>query len=204
MAHHEGSLTGYPKTIHCKDKTEIVVRPMVYDDLDRVRTFFSSLPRQDRLFLKDDVTRPEVFARWFAELDYERKLPLMAVSGDVVAGHALLDAAQARWSPHVAEIRVVVAPAFKKRAVGTILTRELFDQAATRGFEKVVAQMMDNQIAARKMFERIGFKVEAELEEHVKDLDGHKHTLVLMSAKLDDAWGKMQQMLEDFAPWLAG
>lgn len=193
-------LMHYPRKVAIRDG-EVEVRPMVADDFDRVRVFFTNLPRADRLFLRHDVTRPEVFTRWFAKLDYGSKLPLMALQGDAVVGHALLDGEQQSWSPHVAEIRVVVADDFKKRAVGTVLAREIFDQAIARGYEKVIARMMNNQAAAKRMFERMGFAVEAELKDHVRDLDGKKHNLLIMSCALDDAWAKMEELLQDFSPW---
>ncbi|HNS98026.1 MAG TPA: GNAT family N-acetyltransferase [Polyangiaceae bacterium] len=195
------TLAHYPKTVSIVDG-QVVIRPMAQEDFDGVRRFFEQLPRQDRLFLRHDVLRPEVFSRWFAELDYGKKLPLMALHGEQIVGHALLDGEQRSWSPHVAEIRVVVADAFKKRAVGTVLARELFDQAMARGYEKAMASMMDSQKAARRMFERMGFRVEAELKDHVKDLDGKKHNLVLMSCMLEDAWEKMSELLQDFSPWV--
>ena len=86
--------------------------------------------------------------------------------------------------------------------MGTVLARELFDQAMARGYEKAMASMMDSQKAARRMFERMGFRVEAELKDHVKDLDGKKHNLVLMSCMLEDAWEKMSELLQDFSPWV--
>ncbi|MCU0691398.1 MAG: GNAT family N-acetyltransferase [Polyangiaceae bacterium] len=201
MRNENPKLAQYPKKVAIQGDAQVTIRPMEEDDFDRVRTFFNNLPREDRLFLRHDVTRPEVFARWFAELDYTKKLPLMALHGDAVVGHALLDAEQKGWSPHVAEIRVVVADAFKKRAVGKVLAREIFDQAIARGYEKVIAQMMNNQAAARRMFERMGFIVEAELRDHVRDLDGKKHNLLIMSCALDDAWAKMEELLQDFSPW---
>ena len=56
-------------------------------------------------------------------------------------------------------------------------------------------------MAVRKMCERLGFQVEAELKNHVKDLDGKKHTLVMMTCSLDDAWHAMELLLQDVAPW---
>lgn len=201
MHRQDPKLAHYPKTVAVRDG-EIVVRPMTTDDFDRVRVFFADLPRADRLFLRHDVTRPEVFTRWFSELDYGKKLPLMALYQDKLVGHALLDGELRSWSPHVAEIRVVVADDFKKRAVGTVLAREIFDQAIARGFEKAVAKMMHTQVNARHMFERMGFRVEAELKDHVKDLDGKKHNLLIMSCALEDAWDKMEMLLQDFSPWV--
>ena len=194
------SLEHYPKTVSIKDGS-IEVRPMTHDDFDIVREFFTTLPKQSRLFLRDDVTKPEVFTKWFANMDYEKKLPLLALADGKLVGHALLDGQQGGWSPHVAEIRVVVAPDFSKRAVGTVLAREVFDQAIARGFQKAVAQIMDTQTGARRMFERMGFTVEATLKGHVRDLDGNTHNLLIMTCQLEDVWSKMEELLQDFSPW---
>lgn len=201
MADVDLSLEKYPKRVKCEGGLTLLVRPMKHDDFDRVRAFFAALPSADRLFLRDDVTRPEVLARWFANLDYAQKLPLMALDGDAVVGHALLDGEQRGWSRHVAEVRVVVADGYKKRSVGSLLARELFDIANSRGYEKVIARMMDTQTAAQKMFERMGFSVEARLSGHVKSLDGERHDLLIMTCKLDDAWARMEELLADISPW---
>ena len=79
------TLAHYPKTVSIVDG-QVVIRPMAQEDFDGVRRFFEQLPRQDRLFLRHDVLRPEVFSRWFAELDYGKKLPLMALHGEHPGG----------------------------------------------------------------------------------------------------------------------
>ncbi len=201
MAKADTGMEKFPKKVKGEGGLTLTVRPMTHDDFDRVRAFFAALPSADRLFLRHDVTRPEVLARWFANLDYGQKLPLMALDGDKVVGHALLDGEQQGWSPHVAEVRVVVAQAYKQRSVGSLLARELFDIAIARGYEKIMARMMDTQPAAQKMFERMGFVVEARLAGHVKDLQGEQHDLLIMTCKLDDAWARMEELLADISPW---
>lgn len=199
MPQRDFQLAKYPKTIQCRDGLEVTVRPMEAGDFDIVRAFFTNLPMEDRLFLRDDATRPEVLAGWFVGLDYAKRIPILALHGGEVVGHALLDGEQRGWSRHVAEVRVVVADAYKKRAVGSVLARELFDLANSMGFEKVIGQMMDTQSAARTMFERMGFVAEARLAGHIKDLSGEKHDLLIMSCSLDDAWARMQELLDDIS-----
>jgi L-amino acid N-acyltransferase YncA len=198
----ESAHATYPKTLSCKDGTRVTLRPMEARDLEPVKKLFMTLPRADRLFLRYDVTDPKVFDRWVEELDNPRKLRLLAFdeSGRLV-GHGLLEPERHNWSPHVAEARVVVAESFKRRSLGTLLLRELVDQASVRNYDKLSTHMMDSQTGARKMCELAGFKAEAELKGHVKDLDGKKHNLLIMCCSLDDAWDKMQMLLEDFAPW---
>ncbi len=177
------------------------LRPMQAGDLDAVRAFFAALPRADRLFLRYDVTDATAFESWLPQLDNPRQLRLLAFSGARVVGHALLEPERHNWSPHVAEARVVVAQDLKRQSLGTLLLRELVDQASVRNYDKLSTHMMDTQVVARKMCERAGFTVEAELKHHVKDLDGNKHNLIIMCCNLDEAWHRMELLLEDFAPW---
>ena len=197
----EQSHATYPRTVHCKDGSEILLRPMQAGDLEAVKAFFGTLPRADRLFLRYDVTDPTVFERWLGQFEDKQQLRLLAFCEGQLVGHGKLEPERHNWSPHVAEVRVVVAEVFKRRSLGTLLVRELVDQASVHNYDKLSTHVMDTQVAARKMCERAGFHVEAELKNHVKDLDGRKHNLLIMCCNLDEAWHKMELLLADFAPW---
>ena len=59
------------------------------------------------------------------------------------------------------------------------------------GFEKLTARMTLDQNAAITVFEELGFKREAMLRDHVKDRDGKKHDLLILS---HDVEGFLAQM----------
>jgi RimJ/RimL family protein N-acetyltransferase len=84
------------------------------------------------------------------------------------------------WSPHVGEIRMVVSTDVRGQGVGRALSHETFALALGAGLEKIVAQMTVDQIGAIALFESLGFKAEALLREHVRDLDGRKHDIVVL------------------------
>ena len=197
--HHET----WPRTIRCKGNLDVTLRPMREADIESVKAFFSDLPREDRLLLRYDVSRNAPFVEAFVmeSLKDARFLRLLAFHEGRLVGHGLLEPDRHLWSPHVAEVRVIVRDDFKRHSLGSILLRELVDQAALRNFDKLTVHLMDGQMAVRKMCERLGFQVEAELKNHVKDLDGKKHTLVMMTCSLDDAWHAMELLLQDVAPW---
>jgi len=46
--------------------------------------------------------------------------------------------------------------------------------------EKLSVQMTVDQQAAIALFESLGFKAEALLREHVRDIDGRKHDIVVL------------------------
>ena len=62
-----------------------------------------------------------------------------------------------------------------------VLTNEAFHAAVDMGVEKMVAQMTPDQERAIGVFYRMGFEQEAHLRDHVRDRDGRKHDLIVLS-----------------------
>jgi L-amino acid N-acyltransferase YncA len=191
---------GYPLEVGLRDGTQVQIRPMELKDGPAVLAFFRALPEEDRLFLRDDVTRPEWLDRFVHQIDYNRMVPLVATqSGKVIANAALYRALHG-WSAHVGEIRVAVARELQGKGLGTILVRELVRIATDVGLEKMVASVVDNQAGARRAFEKLGFHAEAVLKGHVKDIHGCRRDLVILANDVSHIWEAMESLLRDYSP----
>ncbi len=188
----------YPRVVRVKKGTSVTIRPLTKDDGSALFAFFSTLPDDDRLFLKEDVANREVIDRWIADLDYERVLPLIAEKNSLIVGDATLHFNKFGWSRHTAEIRCVVAKAYQKRGLGTLLMRELLSHAERKGVGKICAEVMDTQKSAQAAFERLGFKKAAELKDFVTDLTGETHNLVVMVNDVSELWKKMEELLLEY------
>lgn len=191
-------MSTYPKKVLLKNQDAVTIRPVEKRDASLLLEFFRGLPEEDRLFLKDDVTKEEIIQRWMEEIDYSKVFPLIAIIQDKIIGDATLHFSRTGWSKHLAELRCVVARQYQKMGLGTLLMRELVSYAQQKGVEKIVAQMMDIQIGAQKAFEKIGFKKEAELRGFVMDLLGKKHNLIIMVNDTAELWKKMEDVLLDY------
>jgi L-amino acid N-acyltransferase YncA len=187
----------YPKQFKLKDNTVITLGPMVKEDEPRLLEFFRRLPDEDRLFLKEDVTRPEIIHRWIEELNYDRVLPILAESGGTIIGDATLHAHSSGWMRHVGEIRCVVAREYQRKGIGVLLVRELLDEATHRGLRKIQTQFLDNQIGAMQAFERVGFLREAVLKKMAEDLNGKEHDIIIMTNNVSELWQKMEDLILD-------
>ena len=183
------------KKIQLKDGTNIVIRPLSKLDGPALLKFFASVPEDDRLFLKDDVTKKEVIDRWINDLDYDTVLPLIAEKGATILGDATIHFHKYRWQLHMAEIRCVVAREYQQKGIGTALMRELVSFAEQKGVSIIRANMMDIQKSAQKAFVRLGFKKEAELKDFLIDKDGKTHNLILMVNNVSDLWKQMEDLL---------
>jgi ribosomal protein S18 acetylase RimI-like enzyme len=92
---------------------------------------------------------------------------------------------QARWTRRVGEIRVQVAPAFRGLGLGRYLSTEIFHLGQARGLKKMAAMMTPDQTGARAAFEKLGFQVEALLQDWVEDRSGRPRDLLVMSYDLE-------------------
>jgi RimJ/RimL family protein N-acetyltransferase len=186
-------LKGFPKKITLRDRTVVTLRPMVREDEAALLVFFRGLLPEDRQFLKDDVTRPEIIAAWARELNYDRVLPILAEFEGRIIGDATLHRQAYGWMRHVGEIRVVTDAYFRRRGLASAMAREIFYLALQAGLDKMVAEMVADQIAAIKVFEKLGFQQEARLANHIVDLQGRKHDLVIMTTDIPTLMHKMQE-----------
>jgi len=151
----------YPKDVKLKDGSTVTLKPFERKDKEALFTFFQRLPEGDRLFLKDDVSDPSVIERWATELNYDRIYPLLAWKGNDIVADATLHKNLGGWMKHVGTIRIVVAKDFHRKGLGSLLANELFLHALKSGLEKVVAEVMESQPGAKRVFEKLGFKLEA-------------------------------------------
>jgi len=186
-------LKGLPKQITLRDCTLVTVRPMVREDKEELLAFFRRLPAEDRQFLKHDVTQAEIVEAWTRGLDYDRVLPILAEFEGRIVGNATLHRQAYGWMRHVGEIRVVTDAYFRRRGLASAMAREIFYLALQFGLDKMVAEMAADQIAAIKVFEKLGFQQEACLANHVVDLQGRKRDLVVMTTDIPALMQKMQE-----------
>ncbi len=195
-------LEGFPQDHALRDGSVVVIKPLEVDQASAVLKFYRSLPEEDRLFLRDDVTKPEWLRRFVARIELGEVLSLVAERGGKIVGEATLYRAQHGWTKHVAEIRVAVAPDLRREGLGYTLARELVRIATRTGVEKLVIQVVENQIGARKMFRKLGFRQEAVLRGHVKDIHGSKRDLIVAANDISHIWDAMESLVSDFSPSL--
>jgi len=190
-------MSRYPKTVTIKDGTEVTLRLMVREDEDKLLSFFRSVPDEDRIFLADDVTNRAVIRRWVRELDYESVLPILAEKEEKIIADVTLRTNRMGWMRHVGEIRCVVALEHRRQGLATIMVSRLIEHAVLMGLDKIVFRAMDTQTGAIKAMEALGFTKEAVLRDHVTDLRGRPHNLVIMTNYVAELWRKMEDAILD-------
>ena len=171
----------YPRQVKAKDGRRITLRLMEASDTDEILAFARSLPPDDLLFLRRDITLPEVVNQWVRDIEEERTVTVLAEDEGKLAGYGALHFNEVLWTGHVGEIRMLVAPDYRRLGLGSRLASELFAVAKDLGLKKIMVQMTPDQQGARVTFERLGFRPEAILTDFVLARDGKTRDLLIMS-----------------------
>jgi L-amino acid N-acyltransferase YncA len=185
-------LVVYPKGVTLSGGHAVTLRWLAPRDREEVWRFFERVPEGDRAFLKEDVMSRAEVERWLDRLDPNRETVVVAEAAPQIVGTAILERQRYGWAQHVGEIRIVVDPDRRRQGLGYVLAEEVFMLAVKLGLEKIVAAMMADQASAVRVFERLGFRAEALLRDHVKDRHGRKHDLLLMAHSVDDFMSRSQ------------
>jgi RimJ/RimL family protein N-acetyltransferase len=181
----------YPRKIDT-ERGAITLRVMTPADEGAVLNFARSLPPHDLLFLRRDITNEKVLSAWVRQLEAGEITSLLAFDGDEIVGCTAVVTDAHSWSPHLGELRVLLAPRLRERGLGRTLIQECFIVALIMKLEKLCAQMTADQQGAIAVFEGMGFRPEALLKDHVKDTTGEKHDIVILSHDVAEFAARME------------
>jgi RimJ/RimL family protein N-acetyltransferase len=171
----------YPHTVTLRDGTAVALRLMTAADAGRIAAFARSLPEDDLLFLRMDITDPSAVALWVRNLEAGLATTVIAEANGETVGYASLVQNRVAWQRHLGEIRAQVGPSYRSRGRGRARAGAIVAIGRERGLRKIVAQMTTDQKGAQATFERLGFKPEALLQDFVVDHAGRTRDLVVMA-----------------------
>jgi len=186
------------KKVKLKDGSEVLIRKLGKDDKSRSLAFFRALPKEDRAYLRVDVTKPEIVERRIQTMESDRIMRLVAVNDEQIVADGSLELESRDWQKHVAELRLIVARPFQRKGLGMLMARELYMLAASKKVEEIIVKIMGPQIGAQSIFKRLGFHQDAVLHDYVQDIDGTKQDLVLMRCDLESLWQRLDDFMTDF------
>jgi len=181
------------RTVKLKDGSEVVIRPLEQRDLDRARAFFHGLPKKDREYLRRDVRQTAAVEQMLEAVARGQAQRIVALAGRKIVAEGALELEPHAWKRHVGELRLVVARPYQRKGLGMLMARELYHLAAAAKLEELIVRMMRPQIAARKIFRRLGFHDEVLLHDYVRDLGGAKQDLILMRCDLGALWQELEE-----------
>lgn len=171
----------YPRDVKLPGGQSVHLRLMTADDAPAMLEFAQGLNEEDLLFLRMDITAPDVVDRWVESLESGQRVSVLAESNGRLIGYGSLNRTKLTWTRHQGEIRVIISPSERRTGLGSTLAEEVYHVARDLDLTKIVAQMPVSQPGGRRLFESLGFKPEALLTDWVIDREGTTHDLLIMS-----------------------
>lgn len=190
----------FPRALSLAHGVTVNVRLAGPGDERALLDFYRTLPLEDRLSLKDDVTTDGWATRFMRRIACGEVRSLIAERDGRVVAEATLARATHGWSVHVAELRVAVARIVRRQGLGSALAGLLVEMAIDEGVDKLVVQVVEHQVAALQVFRKLGFQPEAVLRRHVKDVSGTRRDLLVLANDLSHAWIAMEALIADIPP----
>jgi len=181
----------YPKEIMTKDGTPILIRPFAKEDQTKLREFFSRISEDERWFIRDDLSDPEIMDKWMQGSDYSRTIPLIAVKQEdgTILGNVILYMRLSDCVSHVAHLRIVIDPEFRQQRLGTWMLIDAIKLAMDLGLEKLIAEFVGGvDDAAMAAAQRLDFFEKGILPDHFKDQHGRYRDLVIMVKNFHRDW----------------
>jgi L-amino acid N-acyltransferase YncA len=166
---------------------------MSQEDSRAFSRFASKVPEGERRFLKEDLDDVEEIA---PAQDRAGRRARRLVAADETGGIVGVAGAfpGSGWSAHVAEIRVLVSAAHRRRGLGRDLARAAVVEALELGCSQAYVEVIAEQEALVAMFQDLGFEPAALLPDFVRDGTGEFHDLMLLTLRADDQW-RLNQVL---------
>ena len=142
-------MAAYPKELECeitlRDGSRLRLRPIRAADQDRLIAFHDRLSRQTayQRFFAVMKRLPPDWAHFLANVDYERRLALLAEHGPPEAPELV---GVARYEPtdraDTAEIAFVIQDGWQDRGLGTMMLDALLAAADARGLRRFRAYVL--------------------------------------------------------------
>lgn len=184
------------KKEYLKDGTEVIVRKLRMDDLDRLMEFYSELPENEKKYFRVDVTKRDVVEQRIKQTRQGNFIRLVALHDDRIVADGNLELSAEEWRKDQGELRTIVAKNFQHKGLGTIMLRELYYLAAQNNVKNVIVRIMRPQKAARAICHKLGLREETVIPDYVRDISGKKQDMIVMTGDMKEFWKELEHFYQ--------
>ncbi len=180
--HRLDALNRYPRRIALRDRRRVRLRLTRPGDPEAITALLSRLPRDDLMFTRMYLTQDGLGVEWLADPEdfWTTAVVAQGVGGRIV-GFAHLHYNPARRADGVGDIQFVVAPEYRGAGLGSRLASECVWLAEWLGVRELRARVVSAQPDAHAIFQRLGFRPAAMLQDGAVTADGRPRHVLLMS-----------------------
>ena len=171
----------FPEKVKLRNQKIMTLRLMEDKDIDGVFNFFTKILSSEKIYLKENVTDKGAIVKWARRIKDHAAVTILGEIEGTICAEATLHQQAAGWSKHVGDIRINVSSEHRGIGISTMLCDKICWIARILKISKVMAEVIPEQKKAIKIFENFGFEKEAILKDHVIDIEGKLHNLIILA-----------------------
>jgi GNAT superfamily N-acetyltransferase len=179
----EFALDKYPARHLLTNGVQCMVRPLETEDAPAFRLFHHDISERERFLLKHRISDHQL-DEWCNDLDFEKRLPLLAFADGQIVGYATLHQRAGGWKRHIGMVDALVHPHFRGLGVLRALLGDLVEVAQHGGLTRLEAEFNGERKNTILSFGKCGFVELVRLPDYLQDMAAHTHDYVLMGLDL--------------------
>lgn len=176
----------YPIKTISKKKLSLILRPRREEDYHSLEEFFSSIPDEDMLIFREDVSSNEPMKSWFINENYKKDFQLTAFYRDELISKGTIHREGVYWQ-NAGEVKLIVKPEYRGQGIGSIMFNALLNEIFNMKINKVIVRFSADNLSFIKILNNYGFKAETVLKSYICLPDKNiNKDLIIASYNLDD------------------
>jgi len=161
-----------------KDGAVVSIRAFKSDDFERLVLFFEALRGESMR-----LSIPHYYDRVRLEKltsDLERNIFLLGLHEDRIVGMAAIFGSSLLWLRGIGDFMTYVHQDYQNQGLGTHLTRLIIEEARSKGYHRVSLEVVAENVAGIKAYEKAGFVVEGSMKDCHFGEDESYHDVLIM------------------------
>jgi len=172
------------ETVRLRDGRSVLVRMLKLEDNEKLVEMYAFLSSEALRWAMPPYTR-ETIERWLGNL--QNLIAMVALDGDRIVGHAQITKFVRPRRMGTADLLIYLHQDFHSVGLGTAMLTRLLELAKRDGLHRLNVDVMAENKAAVRLYEKLGFKVEGVKREAYLGEDGRYHDELIMGLILRES-----------------
>jgi putative acetyltransferase len=163
--------------VELKDGRVVTLRLLETSDTDKLLDMFSKMSDKALEWGMPPYTR-ETIDRWVSNI--ERLIPLVAVFNEKIVGYAAVFKHTHSRERGVSDMGIYLHQDFHGVGLGTAMTETILSIAKQEGLHRIGLHVVEDNVAAVKLYKKLGFVIEGTIRDAYYGADGKYHNMLVM------------------------
>ncbi len=165
------------RMVELKDSRKVTLRLLEVSDRDQLLDMFSTMSDKALEWGMPPYAK-ETIDRWMSNI--EKLIPLIAIFNEKIVGYASVFRHTHPREKGVSDMGIYLHQDFHGVGLGTAMTETVLSIAKEQGLHRISLHVAEDNIAAVKLYKKLGFIIEGTMRDAYYGVDGKYHNMLVM------------------------